>query len=423
MLRKNKVVIVHAVFLFFCAALLIMSAGSAAAAEKESKTPVTRYWMSVSTEKSGFPGMPGGGGMPGVGGMFGGGGGDSGKRLLLQVNSPKAPPADPNATHDIPPGQNMGPTLPLVTPERERAERGEPGQRPEKFEKPKMRMLIYWGCSETVRPGQPFVIDTEKMNPSEFGRVFQGRPISMQHPPAPRQGWVYADWPNKKDSKRVPQDSSLVGGHFVHGNYLPDIRFSIGAGHDFMAPVEFTSTKGSPADSFYFQWNSIPTATGYFATAMGHEQRTGTMIIWSSSEVREAGYSLMNFLSDEDVRRLVRDKVVMPPSVTQCVVPRGIFKEAEGAMIQFIAYGDELNIIYPPRDPVKPKNPIWALKVRRKSTSMLPLMEMEGGMPPGKKSRRDRGEMRERNDAPPPQPEEKPEGVTPGKILKGIFGL
>lgn len=415
---KSTNAIAVSVFLVFCAAVLIMGVGSVFAQERGSKTPVTRYWMSVSTEKSGFPGMPAG--MPGMGGMFGGGGGDSGKRLLLQVNSPKPPPADPNATHDIPPGQNMGPTLPLVTPEREQAERGEPGQRPDKFEKPKMRMVIYWGCSETVKPGQPFVIDTDKMSSADFGRVFQGRPISMQHPPSPRQGWSYADWPNKKDGKKVPQDSSLIGSHFVHGNYLPDIRFSIDSGHDFMAPVEFTSTKGSPAESFYFQWNSIPTATGYFATAMGHDQKTGTMIIWSSSEVREAGYSLMNFLSDEDVRRLIRDKVVMPPSVTQCVVPAGIFKDAQGGMIQFIAYGDELNIAYPPR----PKEPIWAVKVRRKSTSMLPLMAMED-MPSGK-GRRDRGRMRDRDDAPPPpQPreEERPEGVTPGRILKGIFGL
>ena len=170
-----------------------------------------------------------------------------------------------------------------------------------------------------------------------------------------------------------------------------------------MAPVEFTSTKGNPSDSFYFQWNSIPTATGYFATAMGHDQKTGTMIVWSSSDVREAGWSLMNYLSNEDVRQLVRQRVVMPPSTTRCVIPRGIFKDAQGAMVQFIAYGNELNIVYP----TKPKEPIWAVKVRRKSTSMLPLMEMsarEGGT---------EGAV---------EPEKK-EGITPGKVLKGLFGF
>jgi hypothetical protein len=258
-----------------------------------------------------------------------------------------------------------------------------------------------------VRPGQPYVIDTEKMNPADFGRAFQGRQISAQNPPSARPGSAYADWPNRKDSKQVPADSSLAGNHFVHGNYLPEIRFSIDTGHDFMAPVEFISTKGGPEESFQFQWNAIPTATGYFATAMGNDEKTGTMIIWSSSDVREAGYSLMNFLSDEDVRRLVKDKVVMAPSTTQCAVPKGIFKEARGAIIQFIAYGDELNISYPPR----PKDPIWAVKVRRKSTSMLPLMAMDG-----------RGQGRAPGDegAPPPEKKED-EGITPGKLLKGIF--
>lgn len=394
-----------------CLAVFTVWAGTAHSAEK---TPVTRYWMSVSTEKGGFPGMPqgsmGGGMLPGMGGMFGGGGGGSGKKLQLQVNSPKPPPSDPQATHDIPPGQNMGPTLPLVTQDTGRTGHAEAGERPEKMEKPKMRMLVYWGCSETVRSGQPLVLDTAKMNPAEFGKVFQGRRISTQSPPSPRPGWAYADWPNNKDATQVPGNSSLAGSHFVHGNYLPEIRFSIGAGHDFMAPVEFTSTKGTPTESFYFQWNSVQTATGYFATAMGHDEKTGTMIVWSSSEVREAGYSLMNFLPGEDVRRLVKDKVVMDPSVTQCVVPRGIFKDAGGAVIQFIAYGDELNIAYPPR----PKEPIWAVKVRRKSTSMLPLMAMEDRG----KGRRDGEEMRDKGETPPP----KQEGITPGKLLKGIFG-
>ncbi|MBP1749632.1 MAG: hypothetical protein H6Q52_2171, partial [Deltaproteobacteria bacterium] len=57
--------------------------------------------------------------------------------------------------------------------------------------------------------------------------------------------------------------------------------------------------------------------------------------------------------------------------------------------------------------PAKPKDPIWAVKVRRKSTSMLPLMEMAA---------REAGKEGEA------QPEKK-EGITPGKVLKGLFGF
>jgi hypothetical protein len=50
-------------------------------------------------------------------------------------------------------------------------------------------------------------------------------------------------------------------------------------------------------------------------------------------------------------------------------------------MLQFIAYGEELNFIHPP----KPKDPKmrwdieWSAKIRLKSTAMLPLMADESG--------------------------------------------
>jgi hypothetical protein len=139
----------------------------------------------------------------------------------------------------------MGETLPLVIPpsatERERPVPGAPG----KMEKPKMRMLLYWGCSEKIGAGQPRVLDTAKMSMEEFGKSMAGHTASPQYPPSPRSGWVYAEWPNKDDSTQVPKDSSLKGVHFVHGNYLPDIRFTIDEEHDFMAPVEFTSVKAA----------------------------------------------------------------------------------------------------------------------------------------------------------------------------------
>jgi hypothetical protein len=57
---------------FACMTTVVQPAYSA------EKTPVTRYWVSVSTEKSGFPGMPSGagGGMPGIGSLLGMGGGN-----------------------------------------------------------------------------------------------------------------------------------------------------------------------------------------------------------------------------------------------------------------------------------------------------------------------------------------------------------
>lgn len=361
------------------ATMILLSGSIAAAAEKEKKNPATQYWMSVATQNMSIPGMPQEG-MSGLGGMIMGKMAGIGpkKSLLLELSSPKTIPAAPEATHDIPPGLDMGKTLPLLIPEREKPVRG--GEEPErKMEKPKVRMLFYWGCSEAVRSGQPKVLDTEKMSMTDFGKAMAGRSGSLQYPPSQRTGWAYAEWPNRKDRQDVPKNGSLLGGHFVHGNYTPDIRFSVGERHDFMAPVEFTAVKGGLADSIVFQWKKIPTAIGYFAMAIGHSEKNGETIIWSSSDAQEPGYGLMNYLSPADVGRFIKEKVVMGPEVTSCSVPKGIFKDANGAVLQFIGYGDELNIAYPPKpkDSSKPHEYIWALKLRNKSTGMLPLGQDE----------------------------------------------
>ena len=378
------------------AAILLLSGSPAAAAEK-AKTPVTQYWVSVATQNMSIPGMPQEG-MSGLQGMIIGkmAGVGPKKSLLLQLNSPGALPSGPEATHDIPPGLSMGKTLPLLIPEREKPVRG--GEEPErKAEKPKVRMLFYWGCGEAVRPGQPKVLDTEKMSMPEFGKAMSGRTGSGQTPPSQRSGWAYAEWPNRKDRQDVPKSSSLSGDHFIHGNYTPDIKFAVGERHDFMAPVEFTSVTGGLTDSIKFQWKKIPTAIGYFAMAIGHNEKTGETILWSSSDAQDPGYGLMSYLPPADVNRFIRDKVVMGPDVTSCSVPKGIFKDANGAALQFIGYGDELNIAYPPKpkDSTKPHEYIWAVKLRNKSTGMLPI-----GMDEGKAERRTKDSTQKQDEQP-----------------------
>ena len=374
LLRKTTCA-VAAVAMFAC------FASPASAAEPKPKKPLTQYWVSAATQNLSIPGMSQGE-MTGLQGMILGkmAGVGPKRTLLLQLGAPGTPPAAPEATHDIPPGLEMGKTLPLLIPERERPARGEEPQE-RKAEKPRARMLFYWGCGEAVRPGQPRVLDTEKMSMADFGRAMAGRSGSGPAPPSPRSGWAYAEWPNRQDQKDVPKSGSLTGAHFVHGNYSPEIKFSVGERHDFMAPVEFTSVRGGLADSIAFEWKTIPTAIGYFAMAVGHSEKTGETILWSSSDAQEPGYGLMGYLPPADVNRFIRDRVVMGPAVTSCRIPRGIFKEAGGAALQFIGYGDELNIAWPPKpkDPKIPHEYVWAVKLRNKSTGMLPLGQEGAG--------------------------------------------
>ncbi|MDP2157713.1 MAG: hypothetical protein Q8K68_08410 [Nitrospirota bacterium] len=400
------------------AAVLFSFSSLALAAEK--KPPITQYWVSVATENMSVPGMSSEEMSGFEGRMMGRMSGIGPKRtLLLQLNSPKALPADPEATHDIPPGQKMGSTLPLIIPERDKPVRGDDDEIT--YEKPKLRMLMYWGCSETVRQGQPKVLDTEKMSMIDFGKAMSGRRGSRQYPPSLRSGWAYAEWPNKKNRKEVPKGSSLQGEHFIHGNYTSDIKFAVGEKHDFMAPVEFTNVKGGLADSIGFQWKTIPAAIGYFAMALGHNEKTGEMIIWSSSEVQEPGYGLMNYLAPADVTRLIKEKVVMPHDRTSCAIPKGIFRETGGSMLQFIGYGDELNIAHPPKpkDPKIPHEYIWAMKLRNKSTGMLSL-----GQEGGREERKTRSRQTEQDEK--SADTEKSEETAPrgkGGLIRGIFGF
>ncbi len=83
----------------------------------------------------------------------------------------------------------------------------------------------------------------------------------------------------------------------------------------------------------------------------------------------------MTWLPNDFLRKMIADKVVLPPETTACRIPAGIFENVEGAMVQSIAYGEELNLVHPPR-PADPKvawEQIWTARVRVKSTGMLPL--------------------------------------------------
>jgi len=370
------------------------------------KPPIAQYWMSVETAAGmSMPGMS-----PAMAGMMGGQAA-GGRRMLLQLGSQRTASGEPRAAHDIPPGMNMGPQLPLVTPRREPPARAERGDHPAGMEKPKGRMLVYWGCGENVRAGQPVVIDFA--NPGAAASGMASRRIAQPAGPAYGRSRSYGDWPNQEDAKAVPDGASLAGAHAVKGNYSPEIRFSLD--RDFLDRVSLS------ADGNRLRWNAVGRATGYFATLYG-AQGQDEIVFWSSSDLQEMGGGLMDYLPPAEAARLVREKVLMPPSATDCTVPAEVVKKAGTPMINFIAYGDEANFAHPPRpqDPKAAWAPEWAVKVRFKSTASLLLgdgAESAGAPAPrrgAEEPARDTS-AREKPEAPDPLKE----GVN---ILRGILG-
>jgi hypothetical protein len=391
------------------------------------KPPIAVYWLSVETAGGMGMEMP-----PGMGGLMPPGM-QGGKRMKLDLGSSQQAAGDAHAAHAIPAGLSMGQSLPLVTPRIERAPAREHDEEPG-FERPKGRMLIYWGCGETIRPGQPAIIDFASLNSQDAARAFRSRSISRPLGPAPGRNRTSGTWPNQEDSRPIPAAGSLRGEHAISGNYSPEIRFAVDERYDFMDAVAFDPVRKSPGGAFAVKWKAVPTATGYFATAMGQGDSQNDMVTWSSSEVQEMGQVLMDYIPPAEVERLIREKVVMPPQTTECTVPAGMFK-TDASMFNFIAYGNELNLVHPPRpkDPKQVWVQEWAVKLRLKSTAMTMLAERERG---GRRSRSGApqrgseaaGQPSPPADAPPaqtdkPQPPNPADAVQEGvKALRGIFG-
>ncbi|MGZ5091243.1 MAG: hypothetical protein ACXWCY_14545 [Burkholderiales bacterium] len=387
-------------------------------AQNQVKPPIAVYWVSAETNAGMGMAMP-----TGMGGMMPPGM-QGGKRLKLDLGSAQSASGEPRADHAIPANLNMGNSLPLLTPQGERPQ-GRPEQQSDpRYEQPKGRMLIYWGCGETIRAGQPVIVDFAKLGSQDAAKAFRSRNVSRPTGPAAGRNRTYGEWPNRQNGTAVPAQASLQGDHVVAGNYSPEIRFAVDDRHDFMAPVAFDPVRKTSAGAFQVTWQSIPTAIGYFATAVGQGETQNDVVMWSSSDVQEMGQALMDYLPPAEVQRLIKEKVVMTPQTTECSVPAGIFK-GEGAMLNFIGYGDELNVVHPPR-PKDPKQ-VWeqqyAVKVRLKSTGMTMLTERDMGnraRAPGRGADTSGQQADERSTPRAPSPADAvKEGVN---VLRGIFG-
>lgn len=396
-----------AVLMFAGVGVLALAGGALAQGGAGSGTAV--YWMTADTT-SGMAGMMGGGGRPSgramMGAMFGGGGMNMNgyaKTLRLQLGGTTRPP-DPAAEHDPPAALGAGPSLPLVTPREVQVADTPSNGMPANMERPRGRILIYWGCGEHARPGQPVVIDFSTIQAGQIPPAFaQAMNVSREQPPSPGRFPTYGEWPNSKSQARVPQTGSLVGEHVIRGNYSPEIRFTLAAGQDFLAPVTLTSNSPAPSGAVPVAWQPVPGARAWFASAMGGGQN-GDMVMWTSSESQ--AMPMMDYMPDGEIARLVQQRVLMPAPTTQCTVPAEVARAGQGMMYMLTAFGGEANFSHPLRPARAPASwhPDWLVKLRVKS-SYMGLLGMNMGDMGG-----DRSAQGQQGDNPPP------------KKKKGMFG-
>ena len=387
------------------------------------KPPVAQAWIDVATHGGmGQPGamaMPGGGGgnpMSMLGSLFGGGGAGQNSFGQTQAMSPgrwvdvtlttRNNPSLAEAQQSVPAGF-LSPALQLQSPKETRGSAPDPGDErttePE-YERPKGRMLLYWGCGDVVRAGQPRVVDFATATPAELGRFFQARRATQRGTHAATGRPV---WPNPADARMVPPQASLVGEHGYAGSGVPEgFRFQLQAAQDLMPAIALKQKDAGGATQL--EWQALPTARAYFVSGMGARENN-EIVIWTSSEQPDIGFGLLDYQTNAAVDRWLKEQVLLAPQTTRCTVPRGIFP-GPGAMLRMIAYGSELNLAHPPRpqDPRIAWEPDWAVKVRVKSVTSAML-----GM-----------EMPEPSDtaAPAAEPAKEPDKPGVKDLLKGIFG-
>lgn len=376
----------------FCMMAVVTAVGA------QNKAPEAQYWMDLATTAMSIPGMSddmmesgmmsqmmGGNTFGTTKGPMGGMGQGKSLDTSLWV---RAKPAGIEGTHGIPPELRLGPTLPLLPPKVE-PRRGERDAGPDEVpERPKGRILFYWGCGENVRPGQPRVLDFAKVDITEYGRFMTGRHVADR---GARNIPGRAVWPNEKDRRRVPKEGSFAGNHAVSGDGVPaSFKFAVAERNDFMPKVAM-STRGEPAASILVGWNAVANAQAYFVNAMG-AKGDSEMIIWSSSEEPDPGWGLMTYLSPANIEKFLKERVILPPGTQQCAIPKGAFAGVEGGMVNMIAYGPELNLAHPPRPPKADAawQPDWVARVRVKSTgmTMLGMGDETGGMREERRSSR-----------------------------------
>ena len=381
-----------------------------------------QYWMSAETTSglSAQTGMTGQGARPSMLGALSGGmnrGSNAGyvRNLRLELGSGRRAAGTPQADHFIPAGLNAGPSLPLVSPEPSRAPTnpvynpggGDGGANG--------RILIYFGCGERARAGQPVELDLRRMAQDQVPPGIAQLAIQAMHGPNQANSATFGMWPNDRSRTVIPASGSLVGAHRIAGNYSPEINFSLAQGQDFMAPIRITQNNRAASGAVPVAWQSVPNATGYYLMAVG-SRGDNTIVMWSSSEIPTSQMGAFDYLSPAEAARLIQQRVVLSPATTQCTVPAEFNQGLQGASLMMTAFGPEANFSTPrPASASRSWRPDWTVKFRTRSQyAGLLGQDIEAMM------RGDRNASRDSSSGQQPERRRRRGGL--GGIVGGILG-
>lgn len=337
---------------------LLALAGTLASPAIAQSNKTAEYRITAET-KSGLGG--------GMAAMLGGGG--ARHSLALQIASSERASA-PQAIHMVPPALDLGKSVPLESPARATPGVSDGADAPSSFspeKSPKLR--IYWGCGETVATSQPRVLDAATIA-RQHG--FGGTDVHFMRELSAATSTSYGEWPNAKSMREVKARASLVGDHLVQANYSAEMRFALGAGRDFLAPLTIAQQQDA-AGAMRISWQGVDRSRAYFLSVMG-QARDGAAVIWTSSAVPLSSFSMAGYLDRAELTRLLALKALLPADARQCTIPSAVMREIETPLLQMNALGEEATIAQP-RPTTAPGSwrPAWSVMLRYRSDTMAML--------------------------------------------------
>lgn len=264
------------------------------------------------------------------------------RQLTMDLTGPKKVDANSKAQCAVPAGLKLGPkvdlTIDLPRPAKE-SEPIKPGKE-EQGEKVEFKIKTYWGCSETVPPGQPKVIDSKDMTAAMKGNMVKSKEFkaTMNRMIANADG-SHAYWPGQK-AKPIEKEATAPGSYELTTNYCGGTSIVFDKPQDFLAPIDLISpgSKIDLAKAIRVEWKPVPNALAYHLTAFSGDENE--LITWTSSlDPNSAPDLVSRALSKTELDTLLKNGVVIPAEKTFCYIPKGIFEATKSPMLMLTAIG------------------------------------------------------------------------------------
>jgi hypothetical protein len=305
----------------------------------------TVFVITVLTSRMIMPGMPD---MSKIPGYKGPAIGAPTRSMRMDLTSDKKADAKSTAQCAVPEGMKLGPKvdlqidLPVVAkpaPEGEAAPEGKP-------QKMEFTIKMYWLCGEAVPEGQPRVLDSDAMlkgmgvppDPAKMQKMMK----SMPRGASLVDDTSHAYWPGEK-AEPIKDESHTPGQYDLTTNYCGGTSVSFGEGQDFLAPIEMVKPGKGSIDlekTIQLEWKPVPKALAYILTAFAGKEHE--MVIWTSSSDPDAAKDFMSSpLSGAQLKTLLDNGVLLPPTKTDCRIPAGIFKDIGMPMLTVTAIGED----------------------------------------------------------------------------------